>query len=242
LFKEYLDFSSFPEVVLKEEKERILKEYYDAIFFKDFVERHKLKSFSVANLIFSYFFQNFSAEISVNRIVDFFKSQGLKMGKNTIYDYVEKLQDTLAIFFIRKFSKKVSIRELWPKKVYICDTGISRILRFSENIGKMMENAVFLELLRTINTNPLLEIFYWKDYQQNEVDFIIKEGLNVKQLIQVSYASSKDEIEKREIKALIKASEQLNCKDLLIITWDYDDELKINNKKIVCKPLWEWFI
>lgn len=242
LLKEYLDFGSFPEVVLREEKERILKEYYDAIFFKDFVERHKLKSFNVANLVFSHFFQNFSAEISINRIVDFFRSQGLKMGKNTIYDYTEKLQDTLAIFFIRKFSQKVSIRESWPKKVYICDTGISRILRFSEDIGKLMENAVFLELLRTININPLLEIFYWKDYQQNEVDFVIKEGLNIKQLIQVSYASSKEEIEKREIKSLIKASKQLNCRDLLIVTWDYDDELKINNRKIICKPLWSWLI
>lgn len=71
LLKEYLDFGSFPEVILREEKERILKEYYDAIFFKDFIERHRLKSFNIANLIFSYFFQNFSSEISINRIINF---------------------------------------------------------------------------------------------------------------------------------------------------------------------------
>ncbi|MEM5861369.1 MAG: ATPase, partial [Candidatus Aenigmatarchaeota archaeon] len=67
-------------------------------------------------------------------------------------------------------------------------------------------------------------------------------GLKVKQLIQVTYASSKDEVEKREIKSLVKASSQLKCKDLLVITWDYEDQLKIENKKIVFKPLWKWLV
>ncbi|MEM4772707.1 MAG: hypothetical protein QW648_01710, partial [Nanoarchaeales archaeon] len=59
---------------------------------------------------------------------------------------------------------------------------------------------------------------------------------------QVTYASNKDEIEKREIKALLKASELLKCKDLLIITWDYEDELNFENKKIKCIPLWKWLL
>jgi len=106
----------------------------------------------------------------------------------------------------------------------------------------LMENIVFLELLRKTNSAPLQEIYYWKDYQQNEVDFVIKEGLDVKQLIQVTYASSKDEIEKREIKALLKASEQLKCKNLLVITWDYEDELEVEGKTIKCMPLWKWLL
>jgi predicted AAA+ superfamily ATPase len=66
--------------------------------------------------------------------------------------------------------------------------------------------------------------------------------LKIKQLIQVTYASSKDEIEKREIKSLLKASELLKCKNLLVITWDYEDELKIENKKIAFIPLWKWLL
>jgi len=66
--------------------------------------------------------------------------------------------------------------------------------------------------------------------------------LQVKKLIQVTYASSKDEIEKREIKALLKASELLKCKDLLIITWDYEDKIKIKNKVINFLPLWKWLL
>ena len=60
----------------------------------------------------------------------------------------------------------------------------------------------------------------------------------------MTYASSKDEIDNRETKGLIKASE-LFKKDkpkLLIITWDYEGELKVNSKKIKCIPLWKWLI
>jgi predicted AAA+ superfamily ATPase len=164
------------------------------------------------------------------------------MGKNTVYDYVEKLQDTLAVFFVKKYSERISLRESWPRKVYVCDTGISKVIRFSADFGRLMENVVFIEELRRINDNPLLEIFYWKDRQQNEVDFVLKEGLKIKQLIQVTYANGKDEIGRREIRALLKASEELRCKDLLIITWDYDDELEIGNEKIKFIPLWKWLI
>jgi predicted AAA+ superfamily ATPase len=78
--------------------------------------------------------------------------------------------------------------------------------------------------------------------KSSKIDFLIKEGPIIKQLIQVTYASSKDEIEKREINAIIKASKLLNCKDLLIITWDYEDEIKANNKIIKFLPLWKWFL
>jgi predicted AAA+ superfamily ATPase len=86
-----------------------------------------------------------------------------------------------------------------------------------------------------------MQIYYFKN-KQNEVDFLIKENLEIKQLIQVTYASGKDEIERREIKSLIKASDLLKCKDLLIITWDYEDEVKENNKVIKCIPFWKWLL
>jgi len=100
---------------------------------------------------------------------------------------------------------------------------------------------VFLELLRRTNYNPLIQIFYFKT-ANSEVDFLIKEGLEIKQLIQVTYASNKDEIEKREIKALKKASNLLDCKDLLCITWDYEDEIKEDGKTIKFIPLWKWLL
>ncbi|MEA1869184.1 MAG: hypothetical protein U9N09_03405 [Euryarchaeota archaeon] len=81
-----------------------------------------------------------------------------------------------------------------------------------------MENLAAVELLRMKSVNPLREIYYWKDYQHREVDFVLKSGLRIEQLIQVTYAGSREDIAAREIKALTKAAQELQCDDLLVIT------------------------
>jgi hypothetical protein len=208
--------------------------------FRDIVERHKLKNISLARFLLSFFLQNFSREFSINKIVKSLKSQ--KFGKNTLYSYVDKIQDSIVLFVLNRFSPKVYQRESWPKKIYLCDTGLTKVVRFSEDIGKLMENCVFLELLRLTNKKPLLEIYYWKNHQQAEVDFVLKEGTKIEQLIQVTYASGKDEIEEREVKSLLKASKEIKCKDLSVITWNYEDAVKINNRIVKFIPLWKWLL
>ncbi|MEM2153280.1 MAG: ATP-binding protein [Nitrososphaeria archaeon] len=241
LLREYLEYGGFPEVVLEcSEKDRILKEYSEMILFKDIVERHKLRNISLARLLLNFFLQNFSNEFSVNRILRAVKI--CNFGKNTVYSYLEKVQDSVSVFFLNRFSPKVYQRMSWPKKVYLCDTGLARVVKVSENIGKLMENVVYLELLRSTNNKPLLEIYYWRNSQQKEVDFLLKEGLIVEHLIQVTYASGKDEVENREIKSLIEASERTGCKNLSIITWDYEDEIKVEDRIIRFIPLWKWLL
>ena len=241
--EEFLGWGGYPEIVIEwDKKEKILREYFETIFQKDFVERFEIVNVHVARLIFEFIIKNFAGEFSVNKIANFVSSMMGRNVKNMVYDYVEKLPETFTSFFVEKFERSVYKRKSFVKKIYICDLGLTNLLMEEKNVGKKMENAVFLELLRKTNKRPLIEIFYWKDYQENEVDFVIKEGLKVKQLIQVTYASSKDEVEKREIKALLKASELLKCKDLLIITWDYEDEIKVENKIIKFIPLWKWLL
>jgi predicted AAA+ superfamily ATPase len=240
LLIEYMEGSSYPEVLITG-NERILGEYYNTILYTDFVERFRLKSLEVARFVFNFFLFNFSNEFSINKIVNFLSSQGIKFGKETVYDYVEKLPETLNVFFIERYEKSAYKRKAWPRKCYICDWGLSRLLSFEKNYGKIMENIVFLEWKRKTNENPFLDITYLK-LNNGEVDFVIREGLRIKQLVQVTYAHSKDELEKREIRSLLKAGEILGCKDLLIITWDYEDVLKINNSEIKCIPLWKWLL
>jgi len=240
--KEYLEYGGFPEVVLEKEKERILKEFFELILFKDIVERHNLKNISLAKFLLSFLTQNFSKEISVNKILNFFKSQGKKFGKNTLYDYMEKIQDSVAVFFLSRFSKKIYIRESWPKKIYLSDTGLSKIVRFSPDFGKLMENAIFLEFLREQNKHPLKEIYYLKTSEKKEIDFLIKEGIKIKELVQSSYQIEDFETKKRETKNLIKASKYLKCNDLKIITWDKEGEEKIEGRIIKFIPLWKWLL
>jgi len=242
LINEYLIDGAYPEVVMnKEIKEFLWKSYLDEIFYKDFLERHKLRNLELAKTIFEYILQNFSNLISVNKLKRFLKGR-VPLTDRTLYDYLQKLEDTLNVFFIRKYSERVYERMSWPRKVYIVDAGISNLILPSKDIGKRMENTVFLELLRMTNEDPLMEIFYFRDYQQREVDFIVKKGLNIYKLIQVTYASSFDEIEKRELRSLIKASELLKCKDLLVITWNYEDEIEYKGNKIKMIPLWRWLL
>ncbi|MEW5691757.1 MAG: ATP-binding protein [Candidatus Hydrogenedentota bacterium] len=240
--KEYLEFGGFPEVVLEKEKERILKEFYDLILFRDVIERHNLRNISLARFLLSYSAQNFAKEISVNKILNFFKSQGKNFGKNTIYDYIDKIQDSVAIFFLNRFSSKIYTRESWPKKIYIADTGISKISRFFPDLGKLMENVVFLELLRKTNKNPLIEIYYFKSSNSKKVDFLLKDGLKIKQLIQVCYEIEDFSTKERELKSLIRASEELSCNNLQVISWDYEAQEKFKEKKIRFIPLWKWLL
>ncbi|MEA3323861.1 MAG: hypothetical protein U9Q37_01815 [Euryarchaeota archaeon] len=88
------------------------------------------------------------------------------------------------------------------------------------------------------SVSPLLEIYYWKDYQHREVDFVLKNGLRIEQLIQVTYAGSREDIAARETKALLKAGEELQCNDLLVITWDYESD----DGAIRFLPLWKWLL
>ena len=105
-----------------------------------------------------------------------------------------------------------------------------------------MENTVALELIKKTKKDPTLDIFYWKDYSQHEIDFVVKEHTNIKELIQVSYVASEIELNNREIKSLIKGSHVFNTSNLKIITWDLEKELKVKNKTITLIPLWKWLL
>ncbi len=240
---EYLEWGGFPEVVIESKnRELILKEYYDLILFRDIIERNSMKNISLARFLLEQMLQNFSKETSVNSIMKKADAEGIRLSKDTTYEYVDNTQDSVAVFFLSRLSAKARKRESWPKKVYACDTGLTKAVKFSSDIGKLMENCVFLELMRQTNRTPFLRLFYWKDNSQAEIDFVLKESDRITALIQVTYASSREEIDKREINALISGAEALGCKKLIIITWDYKAVLRFDRMGIDCVPLWEWLL
>lgn len=236
--RDYLEFGGFPKVIFENEKIGTLREYSDLILFKDFVERHNIKNTNLARYLHESIIQNFSREISVNSLFEKARASSIKVTKSTVYDYLNGLQDTVFFFFVGRYSKKVHLRASWPKKVYLADTGLSKIARFSEDTGRLMENAVFLELMRRRNINRLLDIYYLND-QKGEVDFLLKKADKITQLIQVTYELNSENM-KRKTESLIRASEALKCDSLIIITWDREEILTINKKKIVVIPLWKW--
>lgn len=69
-----------------------------------------------------------------------------------------------------------------------------------------MENLVAVELYKEFLAGEINHIFYWRDRQGKGVDFVVSSDSRIRELIQVTCASDADEIEKREISALLKAT------------------------------------
>ncbi|MEM7826342.1 MAG: AAA family ATPase, partial [Candidatus Aenigmatarchaeota archaeon] len=119
LLEEFLEWGGYPEIlVYPEKKEKILKEYFDTIFQKDFLERFEIVNTYVAKLLFEFILQNFSKELSLNKISNFVSSKLGKDLKNAVYDYAEKMPESLSVFFVEKFSKSVYERKTLGRKVY----------------------------------------------------------------------------------------------------------------------------
>ncbi len=239
LLDEYIEYGGFPEVVLSNNKKEILLTYFEDIITKDIVQRYRVFKINDLLALARFYLTNIASLITFNSIKEF-----INLSVDTIETFTKYLESVYLIFFIKKFSWSVKQQEKAARKIYSIDTGLSNAIgfRFLENKGKMMENLVAIELLKRAKKDPLQEIYYWRDYQENEVDFVVKEGLKVKTLIQVTYASGKDDIKKRELRSLIKAGNKLNCKDMLVITWDYEDYLEQDENVIRFIPLWKWLL
>ena len=241
--KEYIEFGGFPEVILEKnefEKRKKLKTLYETIFFRDIVERFKIRNYEAAKNILEILLSNYSNRITISKLNRFLNSTGIKIAKKTLWRYIQYFEDAFSIFLLPSytFSKRKQI--LLPRKIYSIDTGLSLFLSGKKDKGRLMENIVFLEILRR-REKELFDVFYYlKD--GFEVDFVLKQGMKVKQLIQICYNISDYETKEREIKALIKASNELKTKDLLCITWDYEDIEAIKRKKIKFLPLWKWLL
>jgi len=243
LLRFYLRDGGFPDLIFTQiDRKKFFRDYIDLVIFRDVIERFRIRGSYLIKILIAHMLSSFSSEFSVNKVFNTLKSQGIKVSKKTLYSHGSALEDVMFCFFLRKFSFSPRRVMLSIPKIYFNDTGLvsSMLTDFEENVGKLMENLVFLELKKKEEKGEIRVLHYWKDYQGNEVDFFCKDKNPL--LIQVTYASSKDEIEKREIKALIKASQQLKCKKLLIITWDYEDVFTVGGKKIKCVPFWKWLL
>ncbi len=239
----YLNSGGFPDIVFENQlADKFFREYLDLVVFRDVVERHKIKNVFVIKFLVKSFLASFSKQLSIHSVFNSLKSQGIKVSKKTLYNYSSYLEDAFFVFFAKKFSYSLKDSELSVPKVFINDTGLinSAVSNFSMNLGRLMENAVFLELKRIQNKEPSVEIFYYKD--RGEVDFIIKKGLKIEQMIQVCYETDDARTKKRELNSLIEASKKLKCSNTLVITWDYERIEKYKGRKIKFSPLWKWLL
>jgi len=247
LFREYLEFGSFPEVVLNEKREiktKILKELFDSVITRDIVERYNIRQSKILKSLAALTIQNFSSYTSVPKLVNIFENVvKRKISPTLINQYLEYFSQAFLLFLVPIFSVKVKEQLLYPKKLYCVDNGLINAVsfKFSEDLGKLAENLVFLDLLRKQLIKPELEVYYWKK-SDKEVDFVLKEGLNVKKLIQVCWNVTERKTKEREVNNLLTAINEFKLKEGLILTEDFEHEEKVNGKRIIYMPLWKWLL
>jgi len=238
-FRKYVEWGGFPEVVLSSsERKQMLLHYFEDIINKDLIRRYRVRKSERLNSLAKFYLANISSSITFSSLEKF-----LNVSADTVEKFSRYFEDAYLLFFLKRFSFKVKEQEKSPRKVYAIDTGLASTIgfRFSQNLGRLAENIIFLELVRrrALEKNSL-EIYYWKDSQHREVDFVIKEGLKVAQVMQICWEINRPETKAREIKALLKAMEKLELNEGFVITQDLEKEENIAGKKIRYVPLWKW--
>lgn len=233
--KHYLKWGGFPEVFMKTSKARkkiLLTEYLGDIVHKDIVERYNVDYSKIKPLV------DYITATAGNLFSPRKYSRRYGLSLESINTYLKYLEEVFLIFAVPKFDYSITKQHLSPKKMYLVDTGFMNNVgfRFSENLGSVLENAVFIELKRRGK-----EVYYWKN--KNECDFLVKEGLKIREAIQASLGVG-EENEKREIDGLLDAMDAFRLKEGLVITGDSEDEEErhVGGKTIKIVPLWKWLL
>ncbi len=235
-FNEYYSSTSFPELVQmeKELRRRSLNEYLDLIIYKDIVEKYNVTNIYLMKYLIKYLFSNSANLISINKIYNELKSLGLKVSRNSVYEYISYLEDSYTIFSLPLYTRNIRERQRNPQKYYSLDTGLRMAMTISQDKGKLLESIVYMELRRQSK-----DIYYY--YSDMEVDFI-RERDNHIELINVCCDLTSAGTKKREIDSLLNGMTKLKINDSLLLSLDEEGEEVIDSKKIFIKPVWKWLL
>ena len=236
---EYLQWGGFPEVVMEEDKHiklKILQEYADLILYKDLIEQYGIKNHYLLKYLLKHFMTNPSGLVSINKLYNDLKSQGISLSKGSLYEYIEYLLQAYILFSTSKYSRSVRVQTQNPSKYYIVDTGLNRVFTANRgrDLGKKLENAIYLHL-RT--QQDVHDIFYYKN--RFEIDFFYDEA-NRRHFINASYSVQDVDTAKREVSGLTNVKKQFpDAIDALVLN-DWDPDLIPETTKVI--PAWQFFL
>ena len=227
-------WGGFPAAVLGKNKQEILLNYMGDILSRDIVERYNIKKVNNLKTLSKYYMTNCASLISFNSIKGF-----INMPVDTVERYSEYLNNAFLFFYLKRFSYSLKEQEKNLRKVFCIDSGLRNAVSmgFSEDRGKVLENIVFLKFLQKGN-----EVYYWKDKQGYEVDFIVVEGGKVTGVYQVSYSVREARTKTRETNALIRALICFDLKEGTIITENQEMEETLKGFRIRYMPVWKFLL
>ncbi len=237
-FSDYLTRGGFPELIHYDQAvfTKTLQEYIDLIVYRDIIERFGVSNTFLLKRLVKFCFTNISTLVSLNKLYHDFKSEGLNISRNTVYEYISHLEDAFALFTVPVHAQ--SMREQWrnPRKIYSVDVGFKTAMDypFALDTGRVFENIVFLDLRRNAE-----RISYLKDRQ--EVDFYYTKG-GKEFLLNVCYEMESPATREREVKSLTEAMKRLSLGESLIVTAETREIVDTAAGRITVMPLWEWLL
>lgn len=236
----FLTDGAFPETLFLDEKytNQTLQEYFNVLLYKDLAERYKITNTVALKFFLKRIIASSTKQISINKIYNELKSAGIKIGKNSLYEFLDYVQNIYLALTLHRYDKSLVNKELGEKKIYSIDIGLNNAteFKFSDNIGKALENAVFLELKRNHS-----ELFYYRDLT-SACDFIVNEKNKIIKAVQVTYDMSEDATKKREIRGLVNACKNFELTSGLIVTYDNEDETVQDGVTISFVPFYKWIV
>lgn len=229
-FTDYIKFGGFPEILQSKDFEE-LNQIYQDIIIKDLLVRRKIRDSKDFRGLSLFLLSNIGKKISYNNLKELLEFSNTSKVKN----YIDFLCEAYIFFTVNKYDISLKKQMVNKKKVYAIDTGIVNAVafQFSENKGRLLENAVFLELKRRYK-----DIYYFEE--KNECDFIIKSGRTITKAFQVADSLSNPQTKNREFEGLLAAMDFFGLKKGYILTTDTEQQIIKENKQITIIPFWKW--
>jgi len=196
-FTEYIKYGGFPALHAMPDEDDIkvqyLKGIYNSVILRDVVERNNIRDIELLERILRYIMDNIGQIFSAKRIADYLKSQGRKLGIESVYNYIRALEGAMIIYAAKRYDvkgKKVLDR---MEKYFLADLGLRYgTIGYRENdMSQILENIIYIELLRRGYS-----VMVGKE-DESEIDFIAVKA-NEKMYIQVTYMLATESVIKRE--------------------------------------------
>jgi predicted AAA+ superfamily ATPase len=232
---DYLRNGGYPETV---ETRTITTNYlstlFDSIVLKDVAKRYNVRNINDLNNLALYLVYNFANPLSFNEVAD---SLGFA-SVSTTKKYMGYLNEPYLFFYLPRYNNKLKLMKKAPQKVYVVDNGFvaAKAFNLGQNLGRLLENQVFIELMRR-GYNPEQTLFYYRSRNDKEVDFVTRNGVVIDSLIQVCYDMSNPKTEKREVDSIVECAGELKCNNLIIITENEERTIERNGYLIKVLPI-----
>ena len=233
-FVDYLEKGGFPEF-LKTGNTEILAQLQSDILYRDIAVRYGIRDIKSLRRLFVYLISNPAQLFSPSRLTSV---AGVK-SHTTVLEYISFFEAAYLIQVLPCFAWSVKAQNLAPKKVYIVDTGLIKTgaVSFSGNFGALLENIVFNSLRISASVQDF-GVYYFAGKNGGECDFVVfRQGKP--SCIQVCWELNLEN-QDREIKGLLKALDFFNLDTGTILTFDTEDIIQTEGKKIEVIPVWKY--